>query len=325
MAGTIPLSMTQQFNEFGEPLNGGNLFIIVSGTVSDPQDAFQDYALTIPLPYPIPLDAAGRIPQFFLADGTVKIRLEDRFAVTQLAADSVLVIGPPTIIDTDPGTAVAGILQMGDMIARYGVGARSGFARCNGLTIGSEFSGATERANADCQNLFQYLWATDPSLPVIGGRGSSAFSDWSSDKQIALPDWRGRAISGIDDMGGGYSGTLPVAVFPAAASLGGVGGAGSVALASANLPPQTPAGTINLSIGAVTLNITPSGANGSILRATASGIQTGGGSFDTADVTIGINQAASSASFTGTAFAGQVATPLSVVQPTRLCTIYIKL
>jgi len=74
MSGTIPLSMTQQFDVYGKPLAGGQLYLIQAGTVSTPQNGFQDSALTIPLPNPITLDAAGRIPQFFLADGSIKVR-----------------------------------------------------------------------------------------------------------------------------------------------------------------------------------------------------------------------------------------------------------
>jgi hypothetical protein len=47
MAGTIPLSMTQQFDVYGQPLSGGQLYIIQAGTVSTPQDAFADTGLTI--------------------------------------------------------------------------------------------------------------------------------------------------------------------------------------------------------------------------------------------------------------------------------------
>jgi len=321
MAGTIPLSMTQQFDEFGEPLNGGNLFIIVTGTVSNPQNAFQDYALTVPLPYPIPLDAAGRIPQFFLADGTVKIRLEDRYGVTQLAADSVLVIGPPTIIDTDPGETLSGFLQLGDMIMRYGVGARTGFVRCNGLSIGSEFSGATERANPDCQNLFQYLWATDPTLAVIGGRGSSAFSDWAADKQIALPDWRGYAISGLDDMGNVSAGRLPG--FPAPTTLGSAGGSTTVTIGTANLPPYTPSGSI--ANGAITSTFTGDGLQSTItLEPPADGVQFFGGGLNVSvpKGTVSSTQAASS--FTGNAQGGS-SSPFSVIGPRKLTTIYLKL
>ena len=94
MSGTIPLSMTQQFDEFGEPLSGGQLYIFQAGTVATPQNPYHDAALTLVMPNPITLDQAGRIPQFFLADGYIKIILNDVNGITQLAADGILVIGP---------------------------------------------------------------------------------------------------------------------------------------------------------------------------------------------------------------------------------------
>ena len=150
MAGTIPLSMTQQFDVYGQPLAGGQLYIIQAGTVSTPQDAFQDTALTIKQPYPMTLDAAGRVPQFFLNDpsgggnATVKVRLQDKNGVVQLSSDGILVIGP------SGGTGGGGgglsgdasqLFQTGDIKPRYGVGIHPGvtpgWVRCNGLTIGS--------------------------------------------------------------------------------------------------------------------------------------------------------------------------------------------
>ena len=72
MAGTINLSLSQQFDEHRSPLSGGLLYLIEAGTTSTPQSGYQDSDLTLPLPNPITLDAAGRIPAFFLADGSIK-------------------------------------------------------------------------------------------------------------------------------------------------------------------------------------------------------------------------------------------------------------
>jgi hypothetical protein len=225
MAGTIPLSMTQQFDEFGKPLKGGQLFIIQAGTVSTPQDAFQDTGLTIKQPYPITLDAAGRIPQFFLADGSVKVRLQDKSGVVQLAADSVLVIGPSAGGGGGSTVDPTQLIQTGNMIFRYGFGALSGYVRLNNLTIGSATSGATERANADTQALYLYLWGIDPTLTVSGGRGASALADWTANKQLSLPDWRGYAMGALDDMGNTPAGRLTAPVFGAnPLQLGAAGG-----------------------------------------------------------------------------------------------------
>src|SRR5882724_5342601 len=76
-AGTISLSLTQQFGTDSKVLAGGKLFFVQAGTVSTPQNAFQDSALTIPWPNPYTLDARGFVPQLFFADGNIKVRLTD--------------------------------------------------------------------------------------------------------------------------------------------------------------------------------------------------------------------------------------------------------
>jgi hypothetical protein len=243
MAGTIPLSMTQQFDVYGQPLAGGQLYIIQAGTVSTPQDAFQDVNLTIKMPYPMTLDAAGRVPQFFLADGTVKIRLQDAAGVVQLAADAVLVIGPSGGGGGGATVDPTQLIQTGNMIFRHGVGVIAGYVRLNNLTIGSATSGATERANADCQALFNYLWGVDPNLAVVGGRGATAAADWTANKQLAVPDWRGYALGALDDMGNGASGRLSSSYWGGnPVLLGSVGGGEFNNLAYYHLPPHSHSG-----------------------------------------------------------------------------------
>jgi hypothetical protein len=249
MAGTIPLSLTQQFDIYGKPLAGGQLYLIQAGTVSTPQDGFQDTNLTIKMPYPITLDAAGRVPQFFLADGTIKVRLQDKSGVVQLAADSILVIGPSAGGGGGSTVDPTQLIQTGNMILRYGVGVIAGYVRLNGLTIGSATSGATERANLDCQNLFQYLYGADPNLVVSGGRGVSAAADWAANKTIATPDWRGYAFSCLDDMGNSPAGRLSAAFFGSSPIiLGAVGGGESFPLTAAQIPTITANGNNTISV-----------------------------------------------------------------------------
>ena len=213
MAGTIPLSMTQQFDQFGEPLSGGKLYGIQAATVSTPQNFFQDINLALPWPNPITLDAAGRIPQLFIADGLIKIRLTDAAGVVQLVADYLEVIGSSSGGGggggaIDPLT----IFMTGDIKARYGTGVHPGtlpgWVRCNGLTIGAAGSGATELPHANCQPLFEYLWGADTNLTVSGGRGANAHSDWLAGKQLALPDMRARLPMGLADMGNSNNAVL---------------------------------------------------------------------------------------------------------------------
>jgi hypothetical protein len=246
MAGTIPLSLTQQFDIYGKPLAGGQLYLIQAGTVSTPQDGFQDTNLTIKMPYPITLDAAGRVPQFFLADGTIKVRLQDKNGVVQLAADSILVIGPSAGGGGGSTVDPTQLIQTGNMILRYGVGVIAGYVRLNGLTIGNAISGATERANLDCQNLFQYLYGADPNLVVTpGGRGASAAADWAANKQIATPDWRGYAFSCLDDMGNTPAGRLSATYWGGnPILLGSVGGGESVVQTAAQIGAHNHTATI---------------------------------------------------------------------------------
>ena len=60
-------------------------------------------------------------------------------------------------------------------------------------TIGNPTSGATIRANNDCQPLFLHLWngLSQTEAPVSGGRGSSALADFNAAKTIGGLDFRG--------------------------------------------------------------------------------------------------------------------------------------
>jgi hypothetical protein len=316
--------MSQQFDVYGAPLAGGQLYIIQVGTVSTPQNAYQDTGLSIALPYPITLDAAGRVPQFFLADSpnnSVKIRLQDRYGVVQLAADSVLVIGP-SISGGGGGSTVdpTQLISTGMMMFAHSTAAITGFVRLNDKTIGSATSGATERANADTQALFLYLWP-DTTLTVSGGRGGSAAADWAANKQLSLPDWRGYAISGLDDMGNTAAGRLTAGYFGTVATvLGAVGGLESQTLVGVNLPPYTPAGSVGVTAhGSVNLPY-----NGSAGYAAGGGIvayqRTSPNANDTPNVVVTID----STTFTGTAQGG-TSTPFARLGPRKLVTFFMKL
>lgn len=324
MSGTIPLSMTQQFDEFGRPLKGGQLFLIQAGTVSTPQDGFQDPSLTIKLPYPITLDAAGRIPQIFLADGFIKIRLQDAKGVVQLASDGIQVIGPSGSgggggTPVDPNA----LIQMGNMIFRYGIGVLGGYVRLNNLTIGSALSGATERANADCQNLFQYLWGVDPSLVVSGGRGASAAADWAANKQLATPDWRGYALGALDDMGNVAAGRLSPAFFGSSPLiLGAFGGGESFLLSASHIPAA------GLSVSGTTGPDSPLHTH-VYDRASGSGNSKPAGAgttpFDTNTPTPSSPPNVTHAHAFNANVVGGGGQALRTIGPRKLCTFYIKL
>lgn len=313
-AGTIPgISMTQQLDSLGRPLNGGKLYLIQAGTTSTPQNCYQDSGLTLPWPNPITLDSAGRIPQLFCADGSIKIRLTNSAGVQQLVQDNLLVVGPSGGGGGGGSVDPTTIIQTGQIIPMYGTGVLTGFVRANGRTIGSASSGATERANADCQALFEYLWGADANLSVSGGRGASASADWEANKTIALPDLRGRVLAGLDDMGNTAASRLTNSFFTSPTTLGGTAGAQSQTLVTANLPPYTPSGTVT---------------TGSLsIQGTFGDFQIGGTNAITNLSNSGTNfvlSRFSGFSFTGNAQGG-TSNAFSVLQPMMVATYYLKL
>jgi hypothetical protein len=322
-AGTVPgFSLTPQFDLNGNIAPGCRLYIIQAGTTSTPQNAYQDSALTLLQPNPMTCDAAGRLGQFFVADGTIKLRLTDSNGVQLFVGDNLLVVGASSGGGgggtVDPTT----ILATGDVKVAYGTGILSGFVRANGRTIGSATSGATERANADCTALFQFLWNADANLSVSGGRGASAAADWAANKTITLPDARGRTLAGLDDMGNTAAGRLIATYFGTAATvLGAAGGNQSATLFTANLPPYTPAGSVASIFSNGSASFTGSlglvnGASGSSFP-----VATNSGGVAIANATVTGTVAST---LTGTAQGG-TSTPFGLVQPTILATIYVKL
>jgi hypothetical protein len=313
--------MTQQFDALGNVLAGGKLYIIQAGTVSTPQIAYQDSALTIPVAGGsiITLDAAGRLPQFFLADGSIKIRLTNAAGVNQVTADGILVVGASSGggggSPVDPTT----VIQTGWLQAIYGTGVITGFVRGNGRTLGNASSGATERANADTLALFTFLYLQDANLAVSGGRGASAAADYAANKTIALPDWRGKAMAFLDDMGNSAASILTATYFNGSALptvLGAYGGSQAKNVSINNINAFTPTVNTHALSAAVgvqgTLNIGPGGST----TTTA---------FPLGNNTTGASQLNAVVNGTITMNSLGAGQPLSVVPPMMLATLYIKL
>lgn len=231
MSGTFPgTANTQQHDINGQPLAGALLTVYQGGSTSALASTFQDIGLVIPASNPLVADASGRIPLFFVADGSYGLRLTDQFGlqgnggffypqVPSIGASSSGGGGTPV----DPTT----VASTGDLKWRLESATIPGWVRINGRTIGNGSSGASERANADTQALFIYIWTTyaDAICPVPGGRGASALADFNANKQITLLDARDRAIFGLDDMGNAALGGLTPAPFTKGnATTGGASG-----------------------------------------------------------------------------------------------------
>lgn len=246
-AGTIPgFSLTPQFDQFGKIAPGCKLYVIQAGTTSAPQPVYQDTGLTVSRPNPMTCDSAGRLPQWFVTDGLIKLRLTDKNGIQIYplggdSGDNLLVLGPSSGGGGGGGTIdPTTIFTTGDVKAVYGTGTITGWVRANGRTIGSAISGATERANSDTQALFTWLYNSDPSLAVSGGRGANAAADWAANKTIAVPDARGRVMAALDDMGNTAAGRLTSSYFGATATtLGAAGGTESYILTTNQIPSHS--------------------------------------------------------------------------------------
>lgn len=251
MAGSISLSLSQQFDPLGKPYGGGKVYFIQAGTVGTPQNAYQDLGLTSPWPNPYTLLEDGRIPQVYFADGYIKIRITDKNGVQVFNQDNIPVVGPSSGGGGGGGVDPTTIIQTGWIQPIYGTGAVAGFVRCNARTLGNASSGATERANADTAALFAWLYNADPNLVVSGGRGASAAADYAANKTIALPDARCRPVAGLGDMGNSDVGLFTGVTFTSGNSttLGSLVGAARRTLTLLQLPTGiTSSGTNNITV-----------------------------------------------------------------------------
>lgn len=235
MAGIWNQSQSQLYDQNGKPMAGARAFFYQAGTTT-PLDIFQafDLGLINKLPNPITTDGYGRWPNVFFdeADGFFRVRVTDAGGVVVFDTDGIPIIGPAgggggSVTPVDPDS----VAKTGDLKARYGEGFLAGWVRGNGRTIGSATSGASERANNDTQPLFEFLWNADPNLVVVGGRGANSAADWAANKQLTIPDFRGRTIVGLDVMG-----NIAANVIPSASALGWTGGASTHTLLQSEMP-----------------------------------------------------------------------------------------
>lgn len=243
-------SLVPWIDPSGDPYAGALAYFFDSGTTT-PKVTYTDSALSIPHDHPVEADSAGMFPAIFLVEQTTyRVRITDADGATLHDVNGISV---PTTVPPDPpsgSTDAEFLYQTGDIKMAWRSAAPTGYVRCNGRTIGSASSGATERANADTSALFQFLWTQDANLTVSGGRGGSAASDFAANKTIALPDFRGRVPAGLDSMGNSASNRITDAQLGSDSdTLGSAGGASTVTLATGDLPSHSHnAGTLAVAV-----------------------------------------------------------------------------
>lgn len=317
--GILPLSGAMQFDKDASPpayLNGGQLYVYQSGTTT-PAAIYSDFLLTTPLSVPITLNAAGRVPPIYGADGSVRLRLLSSTGVLQFDDDHVALV--TAVVSTTPIVVTPQQLwATGDVKTRYDDQPADGFVRANGRTIGSATSGASERANADCEDLFKHLWGfANISLP--SGKGATAAADWSANKTLTLPDVAGRLIGALDDLGAGAKSRITSATVTGPTVAGASGGAQTVTLDTTMIPSHAHASPAVIDPGHT--HGVSTGALYTFGGATA-GVTTGTGFFlspaSVSSASTGISLAAN----TGNAGGGAAHANMP---PVMLFTVYLKL
>jgi hypothetical protein len=346
--GTTPLSLTQQVDQNGQPLSGCLLYSYIAGTVATPQQTYQDPSLTQAQSNPLTCDVTGRVPLAWYPSGYTHIRLTD--ASGNVKVDQTLPVlgiavatsGGSGGTTVDPTT----ILATGDVKYRFTAEILTGFVRLNGNTIGSASSGASERANADTQNLFVYLWtncATPSSnnhCAVSGGLGATALADFQANKQITLPDMRDAALVGRDCMGNTCLGGLLSSNIlsghgdgvDTAAAWGGLANqTASTTIAQTNLP------NVNFNVSGISLSslsppavcdVSPCASLGSLAfllsNATNTSFWPSASSF-TPTITINNTGGVQGVAASGGSGAAAVSTTFPIMNPFKLGTFYMKL
>jgi hypothetical protein len=218
---------------------GAKVYVYDAGT-NTPRTAYADGLAGTEQDWPFLTDANGCIPAFWVVGAAIKVQITTSSGTVIRTIDDIP--GETAAATVTPGTGTT--ISPGFMMAAHMTGTVSGWVRANGRTIGDGSSGATERANADTSDLFTVLW-NDTLLSVSGGRGASAAVDFAASKTITLPDYRGRAIVGLADMGNSTSTRLDGITFATGTktTLGGTAGAATVTLVEANLASHTHSGT----------------------------------------------------------------------------------
>ncbi|QDI83144.1 hypothetical protein E8E01_23395 [Methylorubrum populi] len=207
---TWPKSRQQVLDASGRPLLVPSVVFFKAGTTA-PLDVYSDAALTKPLAQPVKADGTGRFPRIYLPAALYAERVLGPYGDV-LWYDDGLGYVPPNTDNGGGGGSVdpTAIASTGDVKWRLDAGIVPGWVRMNGRTLGGAGSGATELASATASAAFAYLWNTFPDAvaSVVGGRGTSAASDFSAGKQIVIPTMQGLLQAGLDDMGSSPAGRL---------------------------------------------------------------------------------------------------------------------
>lgn len=224
----------------------GALAYFYEGGTTTPLTVYHDSGQTSAHTNPVVADASGRWPDIFVPFiDSYDVRTTSA-AGTQLTY-SVEIPNPDPVAAPPPDVLPEQLIHTGMLHPEIINTSKAGFVRCNGKTIGNPDSGGTERADTDTADLYTYLWNNllDVVCPVGGGRGATAALDFAANKPIGLPDLRGAALIGLDNMGNTAAGAFGALTFLTGGPTvpGSSIGSNFIAIEQENLPAVGATGT----------------------------------------------------------------------------------
>jgi len=278
-AGLLNNGVQQFFDNAGNPLTSGKVYFYEVGT-STFKDTYTSSAATIVNTNPITLNAGGKAPTGGIyGTGLYRQLLKDKNNnVIWDAVTSPGGSGGSTPTNVGDGNLVGTTLPWSGLVApnQYVFAYGQEIARA---TYPEFFTAVTQQANVICSSASNILTGisdttqinigspVELSLCVISGttvvsktastvtlsNPSSVsinavatffpYGNGNGSTTFNVPDLRGYAVAGRDNMGGSAAGRLTAAYFNTAA-LGAVGGLQTTTLSTSNLPAYTPTGTI---------------------------------------------------------------------------------
>lgn len=268
----------------GYKAGGAKAYFYVGGT-STSQPVYTSDDGATPHAWPVVADANGVFPPIFIPYGPFGYRVTTAGGTS--ISPNVLTVQNPAPPDSGGGGGIVvqadQILLPGDTMWRLQSGTRTGWVRMNEKTIGNVGSGATERANADTEAVFTFLWnnCSNAVAPVSGGRGATAAADFAANKTITVPTMQGILAAGLDDMGGSAANRIQVSTTISTTNLNTsatVASATGLSIGMKIVSANIPAGTTITAISGTTITLSGNAS------ATASGTSARFSIFDDAQV-----------------------------------------
>lgn len=353
IASILPPAKTTFVDQNGKPLTSGTVDFYIPSTTTR-KTTWQDAAEAIPNTNPVVLDAAGRA--LILGSGSYRQVVKDRLGnIVWDQVTSSTGSGSSPTISTGDGDLVGTIKPWAGMNApnQYMFAYGQEVSR---TTYAALFTAITSSQSAFCNSgspvitglsdTTNFWIGMDVELSCVVSGSSTVIAKSSTTVTLAvnsnvtsnvtaiffpwyhgngtttfqLPDFRGFAIIGNNNMGGVASITMSATYFGVQNpnSIGATGGAQSKVLLTSNLPAYTPSGT-NGSVSVTSTSTTVLQSAGAVDNFTS---VAGATTFDN-QTRSSITSTGPAPSFTGAAQGG-TSTPFSLVQPSKTSNYIIK-